>query len=746
MTVKRTKRRQDRRRHHQRAQSDLRKEHDRKVKEQIENVRDLLGAIDALASDPGSAPTAYADRLSEALSDEVAGALFGMPLLSFYRAVELAEEVDAERALAISNELASRTQIDVRFAWVGAGFAFGAGEQYRADDILKAATENASAAVEGHGLDERSDPVSLVARVKIECGRVADALELLDRRCAERPDDQLLQDIRASALAEALSRSVDTDRRSLACSCGSGSPWSDCCSDREQAALDRFTDRSLLYELRESLADFVADRPHLARWLQGRVRSWIDEVREVAGLGEFDELGNRDTLSELGDSGSSDANEEDPFARFAIECSWISTPDDEGLDDDDYDDEEDDSRLLIAQFASDPSTPEHLKNAAKEWLEHARYGFWQVEHPDTIPGLWLTDLVTRQTRYVAAPDEQIEDLARWSVLLGGVFPVDGVWRTGGVLIAVDPLEADRLTDQVYEMTEGVAIAIATEKGLKVPPPRHRAGSDPSGAPPYGVMASVLDEMESFEARLHSQVVLNAMPELVGLNEKSHRAAPRMTNTDGDPLELLTAVVALEDPQAVHEGLARHRDFETSDEESLLVWMGREMTPEEAAQSLAQFRAEAAKRGFGPIEEPEGPRRWVRGHLRFGDDRVVIEVNSQQRLERITTWLRREGVTAEPVVERKLNPSMDLGMSGRILMKAADSPEAEDAWRRLWLDEKVPALDGTTPRRAASSESKRPLLERLLRQFEHDGDLARMQGDQGVDVGWLRSELDMEDWA
>jgi hypothetical protein len=261
------------------------------------------------------------------------------------------------------------------------------------------------------------------------------------------------------------------------------------------------------------------------------------------------------------------------------------------------------------------------------------------------------------------------------------------------------------------------------------------------------MASVLDEMDSFEVRFHSQVLLNAMPELVGLNERSNRAAPRLTNTDGDPLELLTAVVALEDPHAVFEGLARHRDFETSDEESLLIWMGREMTPEEAEQSQAQYQAEAAKRGFGPIEEPEGPRRWIRGHLRFEDDRVVIEVNSQQRLERITTWLRREGVTAEPVVERKIDPSMDLGVpAGRVLMKGADSPEAEDAWRRHWLDEKVPALDGTTPRRAASGESKRALLERLLRQFEHDGDLARSQGDKGVDVGWLRSELDMEDWA
>jgi hypothetical protein len=103
MTAKRTKRRQDRRRHHQRAQSDVRKEHDRRVKEDLENVTELLGALDAMASDPDSTATAYADRLSEALSDEVAGALFGMPLLSFYRAVELVDVVGAERALAISN-------------------------------------------------------------------------------------------------------------------------------------------------------------------------------------------------------------------------------------------------------------------------------------------------------------------------------------------------------------------------------------------------------------------------------------------------------------------------------------------------------------------------------------------------------------------------------------------------------------------------------------------------------------------
>jgi hypothetical protein len=41
--------------------------------------------------------------------------------------------------------------------------------------------------------------------------------------------------------------------------------------------------------------------------------------------------------------------------------------------------------------------------------------------------------------------------------------------------------------------------------------------------------------------------------------------------------------------------------------------------------------------------------------------------------------------------------------------------AAEGWEKFWLDEKVPALLGRTPRQAARGR-ERPYLEAMLRQF------------------------------
>ena len=67
--------------------------------------------------------------------------------------------------------------------------------------------------------------------------------------------------------------------------------------------------------------------------------------------------------------------------------------------------------------------------------------------------------------------------------------------------------------------------------------------------------------------------------------------------------------------------------------------------------------------------------------------------------------------------------------------------AAEGWEKFWLDEKVPALPGRTPRQAARGREW-PYLEALLRQFEYEADLLAADGMTGVDTAWLREQLDM----
>lgn len=330
------------------------------------------------------------------------------------------------------------------------------------------------------------------------------------------------------------------------------------------------------------------------------------------------------------------------------------------------------------------------------------------------------------------------------MLFGCLVPVDGVWRSGGTLVSLDPKRADELADEALQLAEHVAFAMAAEQGIKNvgrPSRPRRAGEE---TPPYGVLADLEEPMEREAADIHHKVMGAGLAQLMGTVEATGRARPRLTNTDGDPLELLTARVRVPDPPMLHKLLSADVRFGEGDDEKL-AWKGRLMTAAEAANSLAQAKTMAKEQGFGPIEmDPDEPRHWIRGFLRFEGDDLVVEVNSRRRLEAVKEILRSFGVKDDLVVDRRFDPTEDMALpSGWRPIASASSEETDAIWRSHWMDEKVPALGGLTPRRAAKTPAGRLRLERLLRQFEYDADRARLAGQPPMDVDELRRELGME---
>jgi hypothetical protein len=153
--------------------------------------------------------------------------------------------------------------------------------------------------------------------------------------------------------------------------------------------------------------------------------------------------------------------------------------------------------------------------------------------------------------------------------------------------------------------------------------------------------------------------------------------------------------------------------------------------------MAQLHAQ----GHQHVEAPEGPQRWVRGVLQVRDREITVEVNSQQRLTRLIDILRKVG--ANPVVtsEKRIDPAMDFAWPVGQRASQGGAAAAAQGWEKFWLDDKVPALFGRTPRQAARGR-ERPYLEAMLRQFEYEADLLAVDGKTGVDTAWLREQLDM----
>ena len=156
-----------------------------------------------------------------------------------------------------------------------------------------------------------------------------------------------------------------------------------------------------------------------------------------------------------------------------------------------------------------------------------------------------------------------------------------------------------------------------------------------------------------------------------------------------------------------------------------------------AEAMARLRA----RGHKDVETPAGPQRWVRGVLRVRGREITVEVNSRQRLTRLLDILRRVGGNPVVTSKKRIDPAQDFAWATGQRAAQGGTAAAVESWEKFWLDKKVPALLGRTPRQAGRGR-ERPYLEALLRQFEYEAGLLAADGKTGIDTAWLRQQLDI----
>jgi hypothetical protein len=570
-------------------------------------------------------------------------------------------------------------------------------------------------------LDAFVDPDGTVelAQHMLASDRQLDGIDLVREVLLDEPEDEEAQEVYSWALEE-------LDRR-----VGAGEKL-----DRaERAELDRFADRGRLYALRDSMRVLVEERrPELWVLLSDGIRDWMEQLREAEGGESEDYFG-----LEPGD----DEERSEALFRLAIEHAWL-------LDGDaDEDEDEGDGTALepepepeleqsgapLALLATDPDVSPEISSAAREWLSTVTFGLWQISDPEPGPGLWLTDIVTGVRRYAAIPPEQLPGMSRWSVLLGALVSLDGIWRSTGAVVLLRPSEGDGAAEWVHDASVAIAKLAAGKRGRR--PGRHR---EPE---PHGVLVAIAESLDPEIAALMSKVLGSLLPGIAGEVWRRRAAGPKLTNTDGHRLRLITARVAVNDPAAVARRLAAHADFKTENA-GQLSWWGRELTGMEREGALAQMRSLADD--GEPIEEPDEPQRWLRGRLEPHPDGFEVSVNSEERLQALVELLRGLGVEPELGRRSVIDPAQDmppirLGMP----MPFGASQEAVDAWQSLWPDERVPALGGATPRTASRRAQSRPRLEAALREFEHDAYVLARADRPAPDLERLRAELGMDRW-
>jgi len=620
-------------------------------------------------------------------------------------AIRLRRDGSEERARAVGAEVRRLAPGSVTALTLAAEIAAAFDEDHdRAADLLDEA------------LDAPADPAGNVelAQHMLAAGRQLDAIELVREVLDDVPEEEDALEVYGWALEEMHRRRREGEKLGPA----------------ERAELDRFADRSGLYTLRDAMRVLVEERrPELRGLVAGSVAGWMEQLHGAEGR-EADD----DFRPETDDEECAEA-----LLGFAIEHAWLMDGDADEDEDDDFgfqfEPELERSGAPLALLATDPDVPPEISSAAEEWLSTVTYGLWQISDPEPGPGMWLTDIVTGARRYAAIPPEQLPGMSRWSILLAALVSLDGVWRTTGAVVVLRPSEGDGAADLVHEASVALAKQLTGKRGRA---PRRRREPDP-----HGVIVEIAEPMPPEIAALMSQVLGSLLPALVGDVWRRRATGPKLTNTDGHRLRMITAHVAVNDPPVVAATLAAHADFGVEDAGEL-SWWGRELSEIEREGALAQIRSLADE--GEPIEEPDEPQRWLRGRLELKPDGFEISVNSDERLEALVDLLRTLGAGPELGRRSVIDPAQDmppirLGMP----MPFGASQEAVDAWQTLWPDEQVPALGGMTPRTASRRVQSRSRLEAVLREFEHDAYVLARARRPAPDLERLRAELGMHRW-
>jgi hypothetical protein len=215
-------------------------------------------------------------------------------------------------------------------------------------------------------------------------------------------------------------------------------------AERERAALERFTDACGLAEVKRAVMEYM-DRTMWGDLIKNKGADTLDLIP-----------GRRLTAPAL-----------DVCAGLALEAAVKGTESGiEGMTPKQlielYQGGHQPQTVLTA-FAADPGTPPELARRAADWAEHAHYGLWQLIYPTPSPGVPCLDLASGARRYVAFPPGALDGVPCWSVWLGGMIPVDGVWRGTGTGTWLSPAEGDAVAEAVDKAVE--KLVMTTSGGM-----------------------------------------------------------------------------------------------------------------------------------------------------------------------------------------------------------------------------------------------------------------------------------------
>ena len=221
--------------------------------------------------------------------------------------------------------------------------------------------------------------------------------------------------------------------------------------------------------------------------------------------------------------------------------------------------------------------------------------------------------------------------------------------------------------------------------------------------------------------------------------------PKLCNTDGDPLVPHKIRYKINEPNDAFCAL-KPLMSKVADEDAIMENTEKD-TDGRVKKATLRWLREETKHGFG-----DGTTLAI---LYINDKTMTVEVNSEKRAQKIKKEIRKllpsaahVATVIEPIDQelekswrdrsetkntKPSQPNLDEIPEVQAAMKKA----MDEHWRR-WPDEKLPALDGKTPRQAVRNVDGREMVEALLADFERRNEHVKPM--LKVDIEALRRTL------
>jgi tetratricopeptide (TPR) repeat protein len=470
--------------------------------------------------------------------------------------------------------------------------------------------------------------------------------------------------------------------RNAPCPCGSGKKYKKCCLSKEEGRQPEKTSATPVeLGLRDQLLAFSGNEKYKKDFEKAHAAYYRKPFREPLVIRE---------------------GEED---RFQIFLDWFL-----------HDFKRENGLTLIEEFfqsKKETLTPEERSLLQYEISSHL--SLYEVLQVTPEVGLRLKDLFTAEeldTREVRGS----RTLTKWDLILARVIRAGQVNKFSGIITLLSRRNKEGILASVGQ---------AWEKFKKE-----------TGRTGWSDFAKIKGEI------IHHLV------------EDQPRVEPVLVTEEHHPVVSAKAIFQAKNPDPLRFRLQKEFDFildsEEEGKEMVWTWLKRgESKDWEAGKEMEQsiiFKSEMI-RGSGEL-------RWTSlGTVTWTPGRLELWCLSRERLARGKRRLRE--ILGDDI--RHLADTFEDLKKLTKKVPQEDSPfrdnkdrerylpfysKAMEDWMIHWVDEKIPALDGKTPREAVMTPEGRKRVEELLKDFENAEERKKRDGEPYIDIQYLKQKLNL----